>query len=350
MQEALLPFLRCPVTGSSLRLQVISKTVKQFHTGPQEILSEGILWAGLDWFYPIIGGIPRLLVESFEDHADFLAKYIPDFYARRQVLYDKYGPLIRQVIRKNKRTKKSFHQEWSLYNYAGDKTWNADKEGMMQRFLQETDETLLSIRGKLIFDAGCGNGLLNSLLAGAGTTVIGMDFSRSIEQAFAHNLEPRAHFIQGDVRYPPVKERIFDIVQCSGVLIHTPNTREAFYCIEPCVKSGGKLSVWLYHPRKDLIHNTINQIRRLTSRLPMRLQYYLYRLTLLPVSFVIKRLKGNKQNLREMMIDILDWFSPEYRWEHEHQEVEGWFERGNYISVKTTTNELFGFNMTGVKK
>jgi hypothetical protein len=38
--------------------------------------------------------------------------------------------------------------------------------------------------------------------------------------------------------------------------------------------------------------------------------------TIFPIAFFVKRLKGNKQNSREMMIDILDWLSPEFRWEH----------------------------------
>src|SRR5204863_29733 len=105
---------------------------------------------------------------------------------------------------------------------------------------------------------------------------------------------PNAQFIQGDVQFPPVAFEHFDIVHCSGVLIHTNNTELSFSCIEPCVKKGGKLSVWLYHPRKNFIHNLFNFIRRFTSRLPARIQYILYAVTLFPVTFIVKRLKGNK--------------------------------------------------------
>ena len=90
-------------------------------------------------------------------------------------------------------------------------------------------------------------------------------------------------------------------------------------------------------------------MRKFTSKLPLAFQYYLYYLTIFPVSYIVKRLKGNKQNKREMMIDILDGFSPEFRWEHTHDEAAAWFTKRNYHTVKITTDELFGFNITGLK-
>ncbi len=230
-----------------------------------------------------------------------------------------------------------------------DKTWDESSSNLLKRFLEETDETKKSIHGKLIFDAGCGNGLLTQLIAEAGAIVVGMDFSLSIERAYEKNNQANVLFIQGDVQFPPVVLHQFDIVHSSGVLIATDNTEYSFSCIDPCVKTDGKMSVWLYHPRKNLIHNTFNFVRRFTSKLPVKFQYNLYRFTLLPVSYIVKRLKCNKQNKREMMIDILDWFSPQYRWEHTPVEAEKWFIQRNYHSVKVTTTTLFGFNIIGTK-
>jgi uncharacterized protein YbaR (Trm112 family)/SAM-dependent methyltransferase len=349
MQESLISLLSCPVSRTPLQLQVISRSQKQFGNTVQEVVEEGILFAAEDWFYPVIKGIPRLLVESFIDHEDFLRKHLADYDQRRGKLESKYHGLIRHVLKKNSHTKQSFSQEWSLFDYEKDKVWHADKAGMLKRFLDETAETTESLNGKLIFDAGCGNGLLNQFIAQCGATILGMDLSFSIERAYQQNKEPNALFIQGDVQFPPVSFACFDIVHSSGVLICTNNTELSFSCIDPCVKQGGKMSVWLYHPRKDFIHNLFNFLRKYTSKLPIRLQYYLYAVTLLPVTFVIKRLKGNKQNVREMMVDLLDWFTPEFRWEHEQEEASSWFSKRRYSSVKVTTVDLFGYNITGVK-
>ncbi len=349
MQASLLSLIRCPVSRTALQLQVISQTKKVYEGTEYDIIQNGILFADNDWFYPIIDGIPRLVVEAFLDYSDFFAQHLPDYSSRKTLLLDKYKGLLDYVIKKNRRTKASFAQEWGLFNYESDKTWDADAPAMLQRFLDETAETDSSLRGKLIFDAGCGNGLLNRLIAEKGAVILGMDFSKSVERAFQSNTLQNALFIQGDVQFPPVAFDHFDIVHSSGVLICTNNTELSFSCIEPCVKKGGKLSVWLYHPRRDFVHNLFNFTRKFTSRLPIRLQYYLYRVTLFPVSFIIKRLKGNKQNTREMMIDILDWFSPEFRWEHTTDEATAWFTKRKYSGVTITTTGLFGFNITGVK-
>jgi SAM-dependent methyltransferase/uncharacterized protein YbaR (Trm112 family) len=350
MMESLVPFLRCPVTRAKLELAVISTTQKKYDGHFARIVNEGFLFADNGkWFYPVIAGIPRLTVEAFLEYQSFCVWHLPGYSTRRDQLMDEYPGLINYVLKKNHRTKKSFTQEWSVFDYNTDKTWDADADGMLHRFLDETKETIASLHQKIIFDAGCGHGLLNQLIAQRGAIVLGMDFSRSIERAFDQNNFSNAFFIQGDIQFPPVAFEYFDIVHSSGVLICTNNTELSFSCIDPCVKLGGKLSVWLYHPRKDFIHTMFNLIRRFTSKLPPRLQYYMYMFTLLPVSFIVKRIKGNKQNRREMMIDILDWFSPQFRWEHTTDEATTWYAKRNYLDIEVTTTGTFGFNILGIK-
>ena len=349
MQESLVDLLRCPVTRSRLSMIIIKKGIKILDGEEIEVIDEAVLFAADSWFYPVINGIPRLNIEAVIDYADFLKSAIPDFAERKDKLVEKYAVLLKLVQKKNKRTKDGFAQEWALFDYDTDKTWDADAAGMLNRFLKETDETVVTLKDKIIFDAGCGNGLLNTLLAKNGITNIAMDFSNSIEKAYVRNPYSRVHFIQGDVQFPPVAFNHFDIVHCSGVLIATNNTELSFSCLEPTVKRGGKLSVWLYHHRKNRLHNLFNYVRKLTSRCPLGFQFYLYRCTIFPLSYVIKRLKGNKQNAREMMIDILDWFTPEFRWEHDHEEARAWFYKRHYTHVQITSDEVFGFNITGEK-
>ena len=349
MLESLLSLLQCPVSKTPLSVTVLKKAEKTFYEESVSIIEEGILYAAEDWFYPVIKGIPRLNVEAFLDHEAFLRSTGIDYEGMKARLFEKHGDLVKYAVRKNKRTKESFTKEWSVFNYDKDRTWDADNESMVKRFLTETDETIENIKTKIIFDAGCGNGKLDSLLAANGATIIGMDFANCIEEAYERNGYRNAHFIQGDVQYPPVIHDHFDIVHCSGVLIHTNNAEFSFSCIEKNVKPGGKLSVWLYHPRKDLIHNTFNFIRKYISKLPLNFQYYLYAVTIFPVSYCIKKLKGSKQNSREMMVDILDWFTPEFRSDHEHAEVTGWYDKRGYKNTRITTVNSFGFNIVGEK-
>lgn len=108
MHAELLKLLRCPVTRTSLRMEVISTSTKLFNGIEEEIIQEGLLFAEEDWFYPIINGIPRLIVEAFLDYDNFLSKYLQDYSVRKIQLEKKYGGLIKYVIKKNNRTKKVF--------------------------------------------------------------------------------------------------------------------------------------------------------------------------------------------------------------------------------------------------
>ena len=261
MLEKNLSILACPVTRSAFRLHKISVKTKIFSSGEKEIISEGILFAEKDWFYPVIDGVPRLLIESFLDHEEFLNANLSDYKLRKEYLLKNYSEIIQQAVKKNKRTKKSFEMEWGLFNYEEDKTWELQGEDLLDRFLRETDETKESLQGKWIFDAGCGNGQLNQYIARCGAIVVGMDLSRSVERAFFNNKEENAFFLQGDVQFPSLQFEKFDIVHSSGVLICTNNSELTFSRIEPCVKKNGKLSVWLYHPRKNFVHISFNFLR-----------------------------------------------------------------------------------------
>jgi SAM-dependent methyltransferase/uncharacterized protein YbaR (Trm112 family) len=349
MQLELLETLRCPVTKTKLTLKIIKEEIRKFDTVNIPVITEGILFAEKDWFYPIIKSIPRLCIESFIDYKDFFADKMSDYHEKANLLKENYGSFLEIIIKKNKQTKESFAKEWEVFDYKTDKTWNADDTQMLQRFYNETDETAISLKPKFIFDAGCGNGKLNNLLGSAGIKNIGMDFSISIEAADFNNQSANTHFIQGDVQFPAVAFNHFDIVHCSGVLIHTNNTELSFSCLSPTVKENGKLSVWLYHPRKDFIHNLFNALRRITTKLPSFLQQIIYYGMLFPLSFCVKKIKGNKQNSREMLVDILDWFTPEFRHEHTHEEAASWFYKRKYKEIKVTTKEVFGFNIIGVK-
>ena len=349
MQKELLNYLRCPVSKEKLTVQIISTAQKDFEGISAEVIKEGLLFSPAGFIFPIINFIPRLLPGSFIDHKDFILSHYRDYETDVNKLEITYGHLIKEAIATNRRTLNSFSKEWSLYDYDTDKTWDADNEGMLNRFLTETGETRQSLQTKLIFDAGCGNGKLNSLLAHTGATIIGMDLSNSVERAYQKNDHPAAFFLQGDILYPPFEHSSFDIVHSSGVLICTKDPEFSFSALDKFVRPQGKMSVWLYHPRKDLVHNLFNLTRRFTSKLPIGFQYYLYRVTLLPASWIIKRSKGNKQTTNEMMIDIMDWFSPQYRWEIKHDTAKGWFTKRNYTHMEITTNEVFGFNITGVK-
>ena len=349
MNKDLLPMLRCPIQRTPLRLEVLEEQKKQMEAGLVTVVWTGVLYSEGGLVYPIINGVPRLIVEATEDFADFFRHHISDFQSIKMRIDREFGAVIRKASAKNRHTKAAFAQEWGLHQQE-DKTWNLNREALFGRFLQEVAETETTIAAKWVLDAGCGNGLLDTEMASKGVFVVGFDFSNSVEVAYARNNQPNAHFVQGDVEFPPFAFETFHIVHSSGVLIHTEKTELSLSALTPCVRPGGSISIWVYRPRKNALHNLFNFVRRLTSRLPVGLQYYLYAGTLLPISYVVKKMKGNRQNAREMMVEILDWFSPQYRWEHEKTEVESWLWKRSFTATRITDENMWGFNVVAKKR
>ena len=146
MQYKLLEILRCPVTKTKLTLNVIKEYSKTLGEETVTLVKEGILFSESNWFYPIIDGIPTLCVEALIDYQVFLKSHIPDYNERVEKVSFDNKHFLKYVIKKNKRTRKSFTKEWAVYDYQKDKTWNAGDEEMFDRFLTETCETRKTIQ------------------------------------------------------------------------------------------------------------------------------------------------------------------------------------------------------------
>ena len=319
------------------------------HQGKKGEISEGILQTETGTCYPVLEGLPRLLPDAMLEFGDYLQQHLPDFKKRHSNAMNLYGPAIDTARRKNLRTRRSFSAEWEGHDYSKGKTWELGIEEQVKRFFKECGENPESIRGKWMLDAGCGNGHLAMEIAALGARVFALDFSDSVLQAQRMNQHHECHFIQGDVEFPPFEPCSFDLVHSSGVLIHTRNTRNSFRRLSEFVKPLGKISIWVYRKRKEAIHRLFNLIRQFTSRLPTALQQIILRLFIFYPALLMKRLKGNQQIQNELWVEVLDWFTPEFRWEHEEEEVKSWFEEQKFSEILVSDNNYWGFNVTGIR-
>ena len=133
-------------------MAILKKGKKKLDGQLVDTIEEAVLYTDNDCFYPVIKGIPRLTVEAIVDYEFFLKTAITDYEQRKERVLLKYGDLIAFAQKKNKRTKESFTQEWAIFDYEKDKTWDADDAGMLDRFLRETDESIDSLKNKIVFD------------------------------------------------------------------------------------------------------------------------------------------------------------------------------------------------------
>lgn len=105
MQLSLVNYLRCPITNQTLSLEIIQQASKNYSNGVEQVVESGILWAN-DICYPIIEGIPRLLVEAIIDYEDFLQLHINNFETVKQTILTKHKSIIDFAIEKTKEQKK----------------------------------------------------------------------------------------------------------------------------------------------------------------------------------------------------------------------------------------------------
>lgn len=337
----------CPVNKEKLELQISKTEKRKYVQGDVEEIMEGLILSSSGFIFPIIAGVPRMQLDAFLEYGNSIKQYFKKYEDVKQSLLENYGYIIQDVVRKTKKTKKSFSQEWKIFKYEGDTTWGFTKDVRKKRFLEEIDLTAEELPGKTLLDVGCGNGVLTSAIAEYGIQTIGIDVSYSIERAFISNDNSNAHFIQCDLQNPPFQANFFDIVYSTGVIHHTNNTELSFSCITPLVKSKGRLYIWLYKPEKDLRHRMIVKIRKVTHRLPIWLQYALYLTFLVPWGLIKERLRGKKLTWREQLINYFDVLSCEFRYEHTPEEVKIWYLKRNFANLKVTITEYLGFGIYG---
>lgn len=301
--------------------------------------------------YPLIKNIPRMLPESFLDYEFEIRKTNIGFDEARHIIVEKYGRSIHESALRNKLTKQTFSFEWGLLKGKEDvKVWSLTKDAFEEQLWRELDIKDSLPSNAVVADVGCGHGRSSKLLIKKAATVFSMDVGLSVEAAATDNKCEHLFFIQADLHHLPFPDGYFDLLYSSGVLHHTPDTKNAFDLITKKVKNEGILCIWLYHPFNDPIHKLMLVLRKITTRMPVRLQFWLYMVFLLPVHKMISLLKGNHKSWREIMINQLDMLSPQYRFEHQHGEVEAWFTNKDFTNVQVTSGDNYGFSIKGVKK
>ncbi len=123
--------------------------------------------------------------------------------------------------------------------------------------------------GKLVLDAGAGFGRHAYFAARYGAEVVALDSSADAVASASRNLGDlvRAHVVQGDVRRPPLKKRLFDIVYSFGVLHHVEAPHSTWLALDELVRPGGRLSTWTYGPRQGLVKIANGALRGATREM-----------------------------------------------------------------------------------
>jgi SAM-dependent methyltransferase/uncharacterized protein YbaR (Trm112 family) len=300
----------------------------------QEILT-GVLVCPRGHAFGITDGVPRLRLDQMLDRAPVPTKVDALSVAE------------------------SFGAEWGHFDYERDRTWNQSVQERCELFLKEVAMRPEELRGKIVLDAGCGNGSLSRGLNQFGCEVLAIDASPSVEVAFKHFAargNDRTHFVQGDLMKPPFKHEVFDVIFSSGVLHHNPDTREALRAIAKSLKPVGRIYIWVYGKVPGLIHKFKEIFRRIISPMPSGVKHTMVALWL-PQAMLRqyfrtalgKRTSHDRLNWRERFILLLDHYTLRWRWEHTPNEVKGWYRELGYENIEQTEDRAWGFGVVARK-
>jgi SAM-dependent methyltransferase len=297
MKERLLQFIACRRCGSDFELDARERE------SDGEIVSGSLRCPRCAKSYPILKGIPRFIegLRSVED--------------LRKVYADSFG-----------------HQ-WTTYQ------WLRDEDEF--EFYQITDLRPEDLRGKVVFDAGCGGGRVARIVAPRCKEFFALDYSIAVEKAYelCRGFK-NAHFIQCDVNEHPFKPGMFDLVYSHGVLHHTPDTKRSFDQLPKLVKPGGTFYVALFRKAALPLRMSDQFWRSIMNKLPIpamdKLCGAMSFLSYLPNAVFWKRFFWfSLQRTHEIRKCCLyDWYAPRYHHEHTVEEVQQWFRDAGFPDPK----------------
>ena len=240
--------LRCPQC-----LEPLHEISRQQEAAPDR--ARILACAGCHEEFPILSGIPRLLLEPLRSA---LLKADDKSAGEDQVIA----------------TARSFGYEWNRFSEMRPQ-WEENFRGYM------APHEPPFFAGKRVLDAGCGTGRHAFYAAKFGARVWGMDLGPAIEVAHRNTHEfPNVRLVQADLNRPPFPPESFDFIYSIGVLHHLPDPETAFRNLLRFLKPGGEIQIYLYwkpegHALKSALLAFVRAIRHITTRIPHRLLYWL---------------------------------------------------------------------------
>ena len=227
MRERLLELLVCPSCGKQLTVHVA------LHKGAE--IFEGSLSCHSDHAFPIIRGIPRLLLKDLQHQLTLL---YPDFFRHDKTLLkrtdeeDHHSP-----SEKKEETIDRFGYEWTYFSDYQCDNFSAFIAPLPQDFFT----------GKLGLDMGCGAGRHARQAAQIGAEVVAVDISQAVDAAYDHNIgNASVHIVQADIYNLPFRPETFQFIYSLGVIHHLPAPERGFQALIPLLRSQGALFIWLY--------------------------------------------------------------------------------------------------------
>lgn len=350
MRKRLLEILRC--SQCSLPLEVCV-----FEMDGAEIMT-GVLFCGNSHYFPVYKGIPRMLPNSLKDHWQSISASVPTPIpeALRKMIetrsFETPGKKFDTL------TKANFSNEWDNHDIGG-RTWTMELNDRVKwYFLDSIRIDRTKLKGKIMLDAGCGNGSQSVAYTEFGLEVVAFDLSSGLEKGYAFRkafpgaIPENVHFVQADLQTPPLAENTFDIIHSAGVLHHTPDTLTTFRALRPLLKPNGTFYVWLYK-YENIVTPIVNSIRAVTTRIPAPAFAVIADITSVPFigfCWLVNKLgirRYETPTRREAALAVHDIFGAPYAHYHDLEEVSDWYKETGFSEIWGCNDDRRGFGVCG---
>lgn len=315
--------------------------------------------------YPVIDGVPRFFDGGLKQFPAFVDRFRQEIKGLCNGQEFRSEPVKASAAASEdyENIRKSFSQEWGegVFDYDNFKTWGWTLEERKQVVAGELNLKPEEFAGRRMLDAGCGNGTLSAALADLGLTIVGLDLNDGLGLAYRNRAKystrakATVQYVQGNVVYPPLKDGHFDLVYCSGVIHHTPSSKQGFDTLARMTKKGGRLYIWVYGKRNILVRlffwwgrSLKNYMSLKSVLLACRLISPFYKLAADVLRF-FGLVKFRSRTVREVTLDLFDAFAPRFNHWHTEAEIRSWFAEHGFTNVTLTSKVRQGLGLYGDK-
>ena len=337
MRSWLLEHLVCPACRGALHWTEFERE--------REHLMEGTLGcAGCSIWYPVTNGVPRLVSADLrqETTLEFTKRFTAKLGAlgRGDSQTGPAPPLPDGLSGVKAHTQQNFGFEWTQYARHGwdDPKYNIASEEEVFRYKSLIEPS--EFAGRLVLDAGCGNGRYTYWASRYGGRVIGVDLTQAVDAAFQNTRDVESvGIVQADLFRLPFRAEAFDVAFSIGVLMHTGDAHGAFVSISRHLRKGGSFTAHVYGSgnaiyewmdrtlRERTTRLSIPELRALTDRL-YRIARWTDRVGLRSVVTCFVRLDDHPHC-------IFDWYAAPVASHHTYAEVEQWYDRAGFRVERT---------------
>lgn len=337
MKIELLDFLSCPECENSLEIRILEEENFQETTE----IKEGYLICKNSHFYVVTNYIPRMLPNQLEKLKNFKEKY-SEIIPAQELKFKKSN-----LEKLQEKTIESFGFEWKKWNRFG---W--ENRESLEKTKAIFDYKVMfkpeEIRGKLLLDAGCGNGRYTKIASDYGAISVGVDLSEAVDEAFKNlGVYKNIHFVQGDLFKLPFKKNLFDFIFSNGVLMHTGNAKKAFISLTRHLNEDGVISIHLYHKGNLIYEFNDWWLRSITTRLPLNATYIVSKILAgiaraLPKKLVMYGLNSIFR-IEPHEHYVFDWYTAPIATHHTYKEVYEWLKEAglHLVADHNKTNYKF---------